>query len=313
MSQVAPSGPDFICIGANKGGTTWLHVNLQHHPDIWIPPQKELHYFDRSLNYPSPSMLACSRSLLKRFIGTDRANKKYRESLVRSIGSLSKDFSWESLKWYYSFFFGEHNDQWYLSLFRDCDSPVKGEITPAYSMLYEADIEKVYNLVPNTKIIFLLRDPIERTWSEVRHRQKRFRKYRHLTSLSTKELIEVINEPGFELRSDYTRTLRLWKKYFPENRIFVGFYDELKEKPTDLLIRVFEFLGVEPSSAYIPDSVSQRVNVSPKKNIPDELYHYLAAKYHPMISELSEEFGGYAKVWLEELDGIVSTSVSVGN
>ena len=41
------SGPDFLCIGAQKGGTRWLYDQLQIHPDFWMPPVKELHYFDR--------------------------------------------------------------------------------------------------------------------------------------------------------------------------------------------------------------------------------------------------------------------------
>ena len=39
--------PDFIGIGAQKGGTSWLHTNLEKHPQIWLPPMKELHYLDQ--------------------------------------------------------------------------------------------------------------------------------------------------------------------------------------------------------------------------------------------------------------------------
>jgi len=39
--------PNFICIGAQKSGTTWLHENLGKHPDIFLPyKRKELIYFD---------------------------------------------------------------------------------------------------------------------------------------------------------------------------------------------------------------------------------------------------------------------------
>ena len=40
--------PDFIGIGAQKAGTTWLHRNLQAHPQIYMP-RKEVHYFDRKI------------------------------------------------------------------------------------------------------------------------------------------------------------------------------------------------------------------------------------------------------------------------
>ena len=40
--------PDFIGIGAQKAGTTWLARNLQAHPEIHMP-RKEVHYFDRKI------------------------------------------------------------------------------------------------------------------------------------------------------------------------------------------------------------------------------------------------------------------------
>ena len=40
------NGPTFICIGAQKAGTTWLYENLSRHPDVVMPPMKEIHYFD---------------------------------------------------------------------------------------------------------------------------------------------------------------------------------------------------------------------------------------------------------------------------
>src|SRR2546430_11566837 len=39
--------PDFLCIGAQKGGTTWLYRQLYSHPDFWMPPIKELEYFTK--------------------------------------------------------------------------------------------------------------------------------------------------------------------------------------------------------------------------------------------------------------------------
>jgi hypothetical protein len=38
--------PDFLCVGAQKGGTSWLFHLLTLHPLFWMPPIKELHYLD---------------------------------------------------------------------------------------------------------------------------------------------------------------------------------------------------------------------------------------------------------------------------
>ena len=47
-------GPDFICIGAQKSCTSWLHWNLFFHPDTAMPPEKESNYFKydlKAINY----------------------------------------------------------------------------------------------------------------------------------------------------------------------------------------------------------------------------------------------------------------------
>jgi hypothetical protein len=38
--------PDFLCVGAQKGGTSWLYRQLERHPDFWMPPVKEFHYLN---------------------------------------------------------------------------------------------------------------------------------------------------------------------------------------------------------------------------------------------------------------------------
>lgn len=39
---------DFIGIGAQKSATSWIDKCLREHPEIYIPPQKELHFFNRN-------------------------------------------------------------------------------------------------------------------------------------------------------------------------------------------------------------------------------------------------------------------------
>ncbi len=46
-SSTADVQPDFLCVGAQKGGTSWLYQQLASHPDFWMPPIKEVRYFDK--------------------------------------------------------------------------------------------------------------------------------------------------------------------------------------------------------------------------------------------------------------------------
>lgn len=45
--------PDFLCVGAQRSGTTTLHRHLQRHPDVFAPPSKEVQYF--TLHYDRPA------------------------------------------------------------------------------------------------------------------------------------------------------------------------------------------------------------------------------------------------------------------
>lgn len=46
----SPADIRFLVIGAEKSGTTWLADMLRQHPNIFIPAQKELHYFNRQMD-----------------------------------------------------------------------------------------------------------------------------------------------------------------------------------------------------------------------------------------------------------------------
>lgn len=45
--MTARTRPDFIGIGAQKAATSWIHFCLYDHPQIYLPPTKELHFFSR--------------------------------------------------------------------------------------------------------------------------------------------------------------------------------------------------------------------------------------------------------------------------
>jgi hypothetical protein len=43
--------PNFLVIGAQKAGTTWLCNVLRQHPDVFVPAKKELNFFNKEQNY----------------------------------------------------------------------------------------------------------------------------------------------------------------------------------------------------------------------------------------------------------------------
>lgn len=291
--------PAFLGIGAHKAGTTWLYRKLIDHPEIYMPPRKEIHFFDRSPYYPSPNRLAISspsKRLSPRNIATldptDR--KKLLIDLARILACpLKGDF--EQAMWYMNWVFGYYNDNWYSNLFSHSVSySVSGEITPAYSMLEPDDINHVRKVNPDMKIIFLIRNPIERAWSAIRFDDGKGRLGINLES--SDEIILALKSKSVVLRGDYERTLENYLKYFDSSQILVCFYDAIKNDPTKLLLDITNFLNV---SAFGEGSVNYRKRVNPSKprEIPRDVKNYLHETYSPMIDRLAKSLGSYANIW----------------
>lgn len=130
--------PQFICIGAQRAGTTWLYTQLRRHPNVFLPPLKELHYFDRDERYPTPNTLS-ERSAFKRLRNRDRARWA---ALDVYRGLRYRD--WNNLIWSLKFHFGSIDDRWYVNLFPMSKSVCSGDITPGYSVLDEEGFQLMH-------------------------------------------------------------------------------------------------------------------------------------------------------------------------
>lgn len=74
--------PQFLIIGAQKAGTTWMHAMLGEHPDVFMPTPKELHFFDQRRNYDK---------------GLDWYADHYREAPAgATLGEATPNYLWAS-------------------------------------------------------------------------------------------------------------------------------------------------------------------------------------------------------------------------
>ena len=126
-------GPDFICIGAPKAGTTWIYKHLAAHPDVWIPLVKELHYFDRKFELPRVGKkLTVRKGLFGLFPGHSR------RLITRKLLKAGMSFSVRDIQWCVRYFGGNPTDEWYISLFEDRNGKVCGELTTDYCAISRA-------------------------------------------------------------------------------------------------------------------------------------------------------------------------------
>ena len=289
--------PDFLGIGAPRAGTTWLHTRCAQHPELWVPPVKELHYFDRSPAYQSPVRLA-EPSPLRRMLGRAAPAQQYRRGARRLVWQAFRRDVPGAWRWRARFLLGYYDDRWYASLFREAAGLVKGEITPGYSLLTDADVARVRTLMPDLKIIFLMRDPVDRAWSAVRRRDR-----------SSGELLDLLYTPGILERGNYLHTLRTWEHHFPKEQIFIDFYDRLCEAPGALFQDVCRFLEVDPG-ALAAEAGGRAVNAAPAAEMPRDVHVTLANHYRDTLRGLSERFGGYPTRWHEAAERVLSEAAS---
>jgi hypothetical protein len=278
--------PDFIGIGAQKAGTTWLHRNLQAHPEIWMPKEKELHYFDEKIKQKG--------GLWSRLLGRRPTDKRWRRQFGTRFKRLPRKFSWQDVAWDLRYFFKRPSDEWYASLFEQGKGKVTGEATPDYSILEKDTIAHVHELMPQAKIIFMMRNPIERPWSAMDMRLRLRRQAVH--EVKDRKFYRRFDNKGSRMRTDYLRALENWGAFYPEERIFVGFLEDVHFFPEELLRSLYTFLGVDPSVKY--GDVTRKIHSGLQDTIPMRFAVHLAHAYHKETRELHERFGGYASFWL---------------
>lgn len=248
-----PRFPDFLGIGAQKSGTTWLYENLKRHPQLFLPASKEQHFFD--------------------------------QRLYRSYASYGKCFA-------------------------PAGERFAGEITPAYSAMDDDRVGLVHYLMPGVKLILLLRNPIERSWSQA-VMELSIRPGRPLQDVADHELRSFLSSSPCRRRSDYPGIIERWSRRFPERQMHIAFYDDLSLKPRELLRNIFRFLEVSDSPVWSdfplhlrvqPSSLVARQRPSEKTAIPTNILRFLIAQHKPEIEVLANRFPIPVESWRAQCD-----------
>ena len=271
---------DFICIGSTKCGTTWLFANLVKHPDIWLPPQKSVHYY------------------------APKYSVRWAKKLYRGWPRLVRPRDLESWAWELRFFARPVlSEAGYARLMRPRRPNGRkiGEIAAYYHALDLATVRRIAELRPDLKVIFLMRDPVDRTWSNV---NMRIRGYgRTYERLSADDLKAELAHPNVRAHSDYLGTLDTWEAVFPKGQIHVDFFDRIAHEPHAFLHDLCRFLGVAYDPAYFAN-VTQKVYPGSGRDMPDWVRAQLVAEYGEQIRELSRRYGSYPRSWarLQGLD-----------
>ncbi|MEL6609889.1 MAG: sulfotransferase [Pseudomonadota bacterium] len=259
MEQVVLFG-----MGATKAGTSWLHRYLDTHPDTYFRAVKELHYW--SFGGPMGRAAFVERleerrdGLLERGQqAADRRNRVALERIARNLTDvedlivLQADPSNEA----YHTFLTEGGE----------DARLVGDVTPAYALCDAETLAAMQDLAPQTRFIYLMREPVSRLWSHVRMNAERS---------GTDDMAETANrifeewEAGdwtdITARGDYAGAIARLSQVIQPDRLMILFYEDLFSQ--QVVDRICAFLDLAPhpadfekkilASAPLPMSDTQR-------------------------------------------------------
>jgi len=284
--------PDFICIGPEKTAATWLFRVLEQHPQVWLPPYKELRFLTEGNLVPEHTM----RNV---FFSQHWHCKELRRILMRSTAkfflrrSTGNFDSTQAYLWVLHYMFGKHSFDWYDSLFKCNSGLLCGDVTPNYYHIPEQRIKELFQHNPQTKILLFVRNPIERAWSAAlmnycQHENRRFE------DVSESEWITMLDDI-YQLWVPYTEVIARWEKYFPD--MHIAFFDQLKNEPEKFYDDISCFLGIEPHLGN--GIVSKVIGKGVGKVMPEPVRQHLTGQYEQEIQRLvSDEISDYPQEWL---------------
>lgn len=217
--------PNFLVIGAAKSGTTALYKYLGQHPEIYMSPYKEPHFFafeGESLDFRGPR---------------DRAMMRY-----MTVNDPDK----------------------YRALFNGATTEKAiGEASPMYLYL-PGTAERIKRHIPDAKLIVVLRNPADRAYSNFLHmvRDDREQQAEFSDALDDEERRIAENWYAswhYKRMGFYYEQLKHYYEIFDRAQIKVYLHEDLNFDTVDTLQDVFRSLGVDDS--FVPD-VSVRYNES---------------------------------------------------
>lgn len=259
------SQPDFLVIGAQKAGTTWLDKMFKSHPDIWTPVVKELQFFNEFF-------------MPNAFSWADSHRKNHALKAIEYSIKDKKNVDWNKLSQANHIASGTSIDLgWYKKIFDFANAnTTKGEMTPEYSLLGQDDVNKISKYFPNLKIILVIREPLERALSGIRMRLLQNSIAKSDQKTIDDFVVSAASDWDVIERGNYESIIRKYSLAFGEDKIKIYLSSDFKNNPKDSLKSLSMFLGVDYQK--FKGEVSERVHVGKQYNISEsaisEVKHY---------------------------------------
>jgi len=196
-------------------------------------------------------------------------------------------------------------EKWYRAHFpkkrSETDHIKTFEASPLY-LFNPLVAKRIYQLIPDVKIIALLRNPTERAISHYFHEKKKGRELLPIMEALKEEdkrlqpifknkdyKNEVFIHHSYKNRGLYKEQIERFLHYFSKEQILILCSEEFFNQPVSILKRVFEFVGVDPE--FRIENLKPRNVASNKGKVDYDIYEYLNDYFLPHNQRLYELVG----------------------
>jgi hypothetical protein len=131
-------------------------------------------------------------------------------------------------------------------------STIAGDCTPSY-IYHERAAERIWKYNPKTRLLILLRNPVDRAFAHWNMQRFRGREPLDFFDAVREEKARITGAPPAEARrfayvdrGFYAQQLQRLFKFFPRNQVKAVKFEDFKEKQRETLTSIFSFLGLEP-------------------------------------------------------------------
>lgn len=281
----------FICVGAQKAGTTWLHSYLDDHPSVHVPTCKEMHYFGGALRGTDTPEAQARRQQLDRLDASLTQRLLYQAS--RAKRSLKRDFPRPSLAELRALVAMHdqpdptHQRYWRaLTLGRSTETVV-ADISPGYDQLLGKQYAAILRAFPQTRFLYILRDPVERSVSNAHMHYKTLCEDSDPPSYNA-FIDEVVAGKHRHLiaRSRYLAGMERLRRGVPEDRRLVLFYETLFNDAA--MTRLCDFLDVPFRTGRYGQVVFSQAKLHPADQ---RLRDQLRPRFENIYAHIAKWFG----------------------
>lgn len=288
----------FLCIGAAKAGTTWLYDQLRHVPQTYFSPEKELNYFFTRYGAFDRLSNAERFNRLRNFVNL--ASQNFRPPLPDVDFNRKYRHFQRNLDWYEHFARGPVTESWYRRLFNQAGPQQYAcDFSPSTSKIRLEGIEAIRALSDNVKLVYILRNPMDRLWSHLKFHAQFMGCFDEVKQYDPAQMVKFIEQYGLQEDGEYGRYLQSYRQVFAAKDILVLDFDDIRTAPADVLNRVTDFLDVPRAS--LSDTAGEAVNASERMKMPQGLLDGFKPRMREDMKILEGMGYGFVSKWADSL------------